>query len=140
MMCCKSSALRHRMQTSVMIRHLSPSAGGADSGFVINSHPLRLPHEPATTFGLELQVDLSAALAPATCTSIRESLHRHGLLLFRGQSLSPERQIEVTEACWGTAEPHPLRTRPGLLGDRVLVLQNGWREQNPRCSERLLAQ
>ena len=115
------------------LRHLSRHLSGG--GAAVSSRPLRLPDEPGEPseppFGLEMDVDLSssAELTPAVAASVRDSLHRHGLLLFRRQSLTPERQIEVTEACWGAVEPHPLATRPGLLGDRVLVMQNGGETQ-----------
>ena len=113
----------------VLSRHLCSSTGG------IRYRPLHLPPLPTTPggppqlserpFGLEMDIDLAAPLALHAAAEIRESLHRHGLLLFRRQSLTPQRQIEVTEACWGPVEPHPLRSRPGLLGDRVLVMRNG---------------
>ena len=103
----RSRALR------VLSRHLCSSTGG------IRYRPLHLPPLPTTPgsppqlserpFGLEMDIDLAAPLALHAAAEIRESLHRHGLLLFRRQSLTPQRQIEVTEACWGPVEPHPLQ-------------------------------
>lgn len=56
------------------------------------------------SFGVEvLDVDLSQPLSEATQDEILDAYYRHSLLLFRGQSLTPERQSEITQG-FGTAK------------------------------------
>eukprot|EP01047_Picozoa_sp_COSAG01_P083931 COSAG01_NODE_17787_length_1124_cov_1.264390_3_plen_163_part_01 len=133
--CCRRRRRRPNLLLRRLQRHLSN--GGTSGHSAVASRPLWLPADDASNysaqpFALEiLGLDLGQSsiggptAAPVTSSDaafIRQSLHRYGLLLFRGQSpLTPERQVEVTEACFGAVEPHPLRSRPGLLGDRVLV-------------------
>ncbi|MFY7961404.1 MAG: TauD/TfdA dioxygenase family protein, partial [Elsteraceae bacterium] len=55
-------------------------------------------------FGVEvLDVDLAQPLSDALLDEILEAYYRHSLLLFRGQSLTPERQSEITQS-FGTAK------------------------------------
>ncbi|MCP5156597.1 MAG: TauD/TfdA family dioxygenase [Ectothiorhodospiraceae bacterium] len=69
-------------------------------------------------------VDLSQPLDASTAEGIRAAFFEHHVLLFRGQDLSPERQIALTELL-GAARPHPLNTRRTVEGHpEVLVLEN----------------
>jgi taurine dioxygenase len=75
--------------------------------------------------GMEvLGVDLSRPLTNAESDAVQAALFSHCCLLFRGQDLAPEAQLRFTEL-FGTAEPHPLNTRPTVPGfPQVLILQN----------------
>jgi alpha-ketoglutarate-dependent taurine dioxygenase len=90
-----------------------------------------LPHtitRQLGAFGIEcgaVDLSLGAALPGAVAAALRSDLHKHGVVLIRGQQLSPEQQIAITETCFGPVLPHPLRSRSAIAGDRVLVVENG---------------
>jgi taurine dioxygenase len=68
-------------------------------------------------------VDLAAPGAEALAT-IRKAFLDHHVLVFPGQSLTPEQQVAFTSR-FGAVEPHPLRSRRGLDGfPEVLVIEN----------------
>lgn len=58
---------------------------------VIETRPL------SPVVGVELKgYDLSATLDESTTQLLRDALHQHGVLLLRGQRLSPARQVEIS--------------------------------------------
>lgn len=57
-------------------------------------------------------VDLAQPLDEATATEIRSLLHEHLVLVFRGQALTPEQQLDFGRA-FGTIKPPPVRTAHG---------------------------
>lgn len=59
--------------------------------------------------GLEMEADLGQPLSAAEGLHLRELLHRHGLLLFRRQTLSQEQQIQLMAHIGGV-----LRTPDGI--------------------------
>ncbi len=70
-------------------------------------------------------IDLSGDLGEDSVEAIREAILRHHVLVFRGQDLTPPRQVVFTSR-FGTVEPHPLRSRPGTRNHpEVMVLENG---------------
>lgn len=60
-------------------------------------------------FGVELTGDLARPLAPGEETVLRDLLHRHGLIVARGQALSQARQLEL------------MRLFGPVLGDRATM-------------------
>ncbi len=90
-------------------------------------------------------LDLSTDLDEAAMAAISDVFLEHHVLVFSGQSLSPERQVAFTSR-FGAVEPHPLGSRRGVEGfPEVLVIQNrpgkpgarndGW-HSDITCSER----
>lgn len=69
-------------------------------------------------------VDLAAGPGANVMAAIRAAFLDHHVLLFRGQSMSPEQQVRFTSH-FGAVEPHPLRSRKGVEGfPEVLVIEN----------------
>lgn len=69
-------------------------------------------------------IDLSAPLDDETFNRLRQAYLDHLVLLFRDQSLTPERQVAFTRR-FGPVEEHPLRSRRGVEGfPEILVLEN----------------
>lgn len=69
-------------------------------------------------------VDLSGELAPGDAESVQRAFLEHIVLVFPEQNLSPAAQVAFTER-FGAAEPHPLKSRPGLPDfPQVMVLEN----------------
>jgi taurine dioxygenase len=79
-----------------------------------------------------LGIDLAQPMPPALAGAVRAAWHRHLVLVFRDQRLTPAQQVAFTR--WlGPVEPHPLGTRAGLPGDpEVLVLENRPGTRAPR--------
>jgi taurine dioxygenase len=76
------------------------------------------------TFGAELSgVDLAAPLDDATIGAIRAAFHAHGVVLFRGQVLTPEQHIAFSRR-FGPLEIH-VQTNYLLAGHpEIFVLSN----------------
>ena len=69
-------------------------------------------------------VDLSAGLDAAEAEAVERAFLEHIVLVFPDQRLSPAAQVAFTER-FGAAEPHPLKSRPGLPDfPQVMVLEN----------------
>ncbi len=69
-------------------------------------------------------VDLNEDLAPEVVAEIHRAFLEHGLILFRGQDLSPERQIAYTEI-FGPVVQHPLYRSNEIEGfPEILVLEH----------------
>lgn len=69
-------------------------------------------------------VDLSQPLGDDVLAAVREAFHENLVLLFRGQRVTPARQVAFTRH-FGPVEGHPLRSRRGLdEHPEILVLEN----------------
>lgn len=79
-----------------------------------------LQHIGAEVIGLELENGVSDDQAK----QLQALWLEHGLLLFRGQDLSPERQIEFSRI-FGPLEMHPLKVKTSAEHPELFVLENG---------------
>ena len=80
-------------------------------------------------------VDLSRDLDDETFETVHWAFLEHLVLVFPGQSLTPERQVAFTRR-FGAVEPHPLRSRPGVKGfPEVMILENAPGRPNARGDE-----
>ena len=91
--------------------------------FTIN--PLR-PHPGAVIQGL----DLSQPLDDSTRQSLYDAWLEHGLLLFRGQFISPEAQLAISR-CFGELELHPLVAIRSKEYPELVQLDSRDRVRNP---------
>ena len=85
---------------------------------------------PGAPFGLDVKADLSGAFSEAEKQALRELYRRDGLLLFRGQSLSMDRQLDASEifgpVMRGSIENYLVSNveEDGLLGDGELLFHS----------------
>lgn len=87
---------------------------------------------PGAPFGIEVEADLSraAAFSAEERAALRRLYRRDGLLLFRGQDLSMDRQLDACEVFGpvmrGSRENYLVSNveKDGLLGDRELLFHN----------------
>jgi taurine dioxygenase len=85
----------------------------------------------ASCMGADVRgVDLSRPLAEATFAEIREALHRHHVLAFRGQRLEPLSFLEFARG-FGQPEPHLLDQFHHPQYPDILVLSNVVRDGKP---------
>ena len=83
-----------------------------------------LPITPA--LGAEVVgLDLSRPLAPGTAAQLRAALAAHQVIFFRGQHLTPDRQVELA-AAFGAPEPssHPKFGQVGNHPEVALVIND----------------
>ena len=86
----------------------------------------RLTVKPLSgTLGAEVTgINLANPLDDELATAIQQAFHNHLVLVFRGQTLTPEDQLAFT-GLFGPVEPHPLGSRRGVEGHpEVLVFEN----------------
>ena len=82
---------------------------------------------PGAPFGLEVKADLSRGFSETEKEALRELYRRDGLLLFRGQSLSMDQQLDASEifgpVMRGSIENYLVSNveEEGLLGDGELL-------------------
>jgi len=83
--------------------------------------------------GAEIKdLDLSQDIDESTLTAIKNAFHENIVLLFRKQSLVPEKQINLTKF-FGKVEAHPLDSRTGISSHpEVLVIENNAHSHAPR--------
>jgi taurine dioxygenase len=99
-------------------------------------HAAGLGYEPlAPTFGARvLDIDLAEPLTQPTRLEIVAALHRHRVLLFRDQRLTPDQLVDFT-GTFGRLEDHAAEPAlaPYLLPGRpeVLVISNIFRDGRP---------
>lgn len=80
---------------------------------------------PLQHIGVEVHgFDLRAPMDEALQQQLRELWYQHGLLLFRDQDLSPERQIAFSRL-FGPLEMHPLKVKTSAEHPELFVLENG---------------
>jgi taurine dioxygenase len=68
--------------------------------------------------------DINAAMTPELQAELKALWYEHGILLFRGQDVTPEKQIEFSRI-FGPLEMHPLATTTSLEYPELFVLENG---------------
>ena len=82
-------------------------------------------HPIAGTLGAEVRgLDLSQRLDDATVAAIESALYAHKVILFRGQSLTPEQQIRFSAGLGPIFTDHPAYL-PTLEGHREIVVLEG---------------
>jgi taurine dioxygenase len=69
------------------------------------------------------EVDLSRPLSDPIFCAVRDALHRHHVLVFRGQSLEPDSFLEFANR-FGRPEPHVLDQFHHPEYTDILVLSN----------------
>lgn len=84
-----------------------------------------LKHIGAEVSGFDINQPASAALQQA----LRELWYEYGLLLFRGQTITPESQIEFSRI-FGPLELHPLKVKTSAEYPELFVLENGTDKDN----------
>ena len=75
-------------------------------------------------------VDLARPQADRIFGEVRDALHRHHVLVFRGQSLEPQSFLEFGN-CFGRPEPHVLDQFHHLEYTDILVLSNVKKDGKP---------
>ena len=68
--------------------------------------------------------DINAAMTPEVQAELKALWYEHGILLFRGQDVTPEKQIEFSRI-FGPLEMHPLKTTTSEDYPELFVLENG---------------
>ena len=68
--------------------------------------------------------DINAPISPQLQAELKALWYEHGILLFRGQEVTPEKQIEFSRI-FGPLEMHPLATTTSLEYPELFVLENG---------------
>ena len=68
--------------------------------------------------------DINAPMTPQLQAELKALWYEHGILLFRGQEVTPEKQIEFSRI-FGPLEMHPLATTTSLEYPELFVLENG---------------
>ena len=82
----------------------------------------------AEVHGLNLSNDLNQN----TLSEIKRAFHENIVLLFKNQSLTPEKLVTFTKY-FGKVEPHPLGSRNGLNNcPEVLLIENSTHSNAPR--------
>jgi len=84
-----------------------------------------LKHIGAEVSGFDITQPASAALQQ----ELRDLWYEHGLLLFRGQTITPESQIEFSRI-FGPLELHPLKVKTSAEYPELFVLENGTDKDN----------
>ena len=86
---------------------------------------MKLRAEPLANVGAEvLGFDIDQPLDANTVSSLEEMWREHAILLFRGQDLSPERQIKFSRI-FGPLVLHPLKVHNSEAHPELFVLENG---------------
>ena len=81
--------------------------------------------KPLESVGAEIiGLDLDAGLSDEIKAELRSLWYEHGILLFRGQDIDPETQIEFSRI-FGPLEKHPLEVTRSNEYPELFVVQNG---------------
>lgn len=80
--------------------------------------------KPLDTVGVEVEgFDIHQPLDEATRAGLVSLWNEHGLLLFRGQNITPEKQIAFSRS-FGPLEVHPLKTTIHTEHPELFTLEN----------------
>ena len=80
---------------------------------------------PLNNVGIEVSgFDLNAPISHEIQAQLKELWYEHAILVFRGQDISPEKQIEFSRI-FGPLEMHPLKTTTSEEYPELFVLENG---------------
>lgn len=86
---------------------------------------MSLSIKPLSNIGTEvIGLDIEKGVSEDQAAQLRQLWLDHGVLLFRGQNLSPERQIEFSRI-FGPLEMHPLKVKTSAEYPELFVLENG---------------
>lgn len=86
---------------------------------------MSLSVKPLSEIGVEVVgLDIEKGVSEDQAKQLQQLWLDHGVLLFRGQNLSPERQIEFSRI-FGTLEMHPLKVKTSAEYPELFVLENG---------------
>tara|TARA_R110002049_G_scaffold156512_11_gene321566 strand:- start:738 stop:1664 length:927 start_codon:yes stop_codon:yes gene_type:complete len=80
---------------------------------------------PLNNVGVEVSgFDINAPISSDLQAQLKALWYEHAILLFRGQDISPEKQIEFSRI-FGPLEMHPLSTTTSVEYPELFVLENG---------------
>lgn len=80
---------------------------------------------PLNNIGAEISgFNINDPMTDALKAELKALWYEHGLLLFRGQDITPEKQIEFSRI-FGTLELHPLKAETSEEYPELFVLENG---------------
>lgn len=85
---------------------------------------------PLKNIGAEVRgFDITQPASEALQQELRDLWYEHGMLLFRGQAITPENQIEFSRI-FGPLELHPLKVKTSDEYPELFVLENGTDKDN----------
>jgi taurine dioxygenase len=80
---------------------------------------------PLNNVGIEVSgFDINAPISSEIQAQLKELWYEHAIMVFRGQNISPENQIEFSRI-FGPLELHPLKTTTSEEYPELFVLENG---------------
>lgn len=80
---------------------------------------------PLVNVGVEvLGFDINQPLTENMQAELKSLWHQHGILVFRNQDITPEKQIEFSRI-FGPLEKHPLKVKTSAQYPELFVLENG---------------
>lgn len=80
---------------------------------------------PLENVGAEISgFDINKPISDAQKAELKSLWYEHGILLFRDQDITPEKQIEFSRI-FGTLELHPLKATTSEAHPELFVLENG---------------
>lgn len=86
---------------------------------------MNLQITPLNNVGIEVSgFDLNAPISSEIQAKLKELWYEHAIMVFRGQEISPETQIEFSRI-FGSLEMHPLKTTTSEEYPELFVLENG---------------
>src|SRR6056297_3506127 len=86
---------------------------------------MSLTVKPLANIGAEISgLDINEPVSEALAKELKDLWYEYGVLLIRGQSITPENQIAFSRT-FGPLEIHPLKAKTSEANPELFVLENG---------------